>query len=73
MIKVAIYLKSSWTVWFQAWFAFDNDTFFMADDHYLVIDIGSQYEFDSYKFMKEELDITHSLIFVTSKTLTRES
>ena len=38
---------------------------------YLVIDIGPRYEFDSYRFTKEELDLTHSLVFVTSKT--RES
>ena len=37
------------------------------------IDIGPRYEFDSYRFTKEELDLTHSLVFVTSKTLTRES
>ena len=36
---------------------------------YLVIDIGPRYEFDSYRFTKEELDLTHSLVFVTSKTL----
>ena len=29
------FLRSSSTVCFQAWFAFDNDTFFMADDHLL--------------------------------------
>ena len=74
MIKAAIYPESSSTVRFQARFAFDNDTFIMADDHLLiVIDIGPWYEFDSYRFTKEELDLTHSLVFVTSKTLTRES
>ena len=35
---------------------------------YLVIEIGPRYEFDSYRFTKEELDLTHSLVFVTSKT-----
>ena len=32
------------------------------------IDIGPRYQFDSYRFTKEELDVTHSLVFVTSKT-----
>ena len=35
VIKAASFLRSSCTVRFQAWFAFDNDTFFMADDHLL--------------------------------------
>ena len=39
----------------------------------LKIDIDPWYEFDSYRFMKEELDLTHSLVFVISKALTRES
>ena len=37
------------------------------------IDVGSRYEFDSYRFTIEELDLTHSLVFVISKTLARES
>ena len=37
------------------------------------IDIGPRYEFDNHIFTKEEFDLTHSLVFVISKTLTRES
>ena len=36
------------------------------------IDIGPRCEFDNYRFTKEELDLTHSLVFVISKTLTRQ-
>ena len=36
------------------------------------IDIGPRYEFDNYRFTKEELDLTHSLVFIISKTLTMQ-
>ena len=32
-----------------------------------LIDIGPRYEFDNYRFTKEELDLTHSLVFVIFK------